>query len=355
MTTDAPADDGVDKGADGRQLTGPVAGWLAGTLGDPGPFRLRRLAGGNSNETYELTSAGGRWVLRQPPAALIAANAHDMSREYRVLQAIAGTGVPAPRPAGLCTDPAVTARPFLLMEHVAGVALTAALPPGWPSDTAVVAEIGAAAIDALAALHSVDYRAAGLEGFGRPEGFLARQVDRWRRQYQTYAVRDLELFEPVARWLEAKRPPDGKPALLHGDFHADNCLFAVEPRVHVSAIIDWEMATVGDPLLDLGLLLAFWGNDRAVTPPAMPAVQGFSRVPGAPGRAGLAARYASATGRSVSDLRWYMTLAFWKLAAIVEGAYAQAVSGQAESAYTRGLAADVPALLAEAACFAELA
>lgn len=345
----------ADHGADGKQLAGPVAGWLAMTLDASGPFRLRRLPGGNSNETYELTSPQGHWVLRRPPGALIADKAHDMSREYRVLQALAGTGVPAPRPAGLCADRDVAARPFLVMEHVQGSPLTTRLPPDWPAGSAVVGEVGAAATDALAALHSLDYRAAGLEGFGRPEGFLARQVDRWRRQYESYAVRDLELFEPVARWLEHNRPPDTEPALLHGDFHADNCLFTAQPRVRLSAIIDWEMATVGDPLLDLGLFLAFWGNERAATPPAMPAVQGFSRVPGVTSRDDLAARYATATGRSVSDLRWYMTLASWKLAAIVEGAYAQVVSGTSTSAYARGLGADVPALLAEAACFAGLA
>ena len=351
MAADSPAS-GI---ASNSELAGPAARWLTETLDDPGPFRLRRLAGGNSNETFELTSPWGRWVLRRPPAAVIADKAHDMTREYRVLAALAGRGVPAPRPVGLCDDPDVTARPFLVMEHMPGVSLSAALPPEWPAGAAVVNEIGAAVIDALAALHTVDYRAARLEGFGRPEGFLARQVTRWRSQYQGYAMRDLEFFEPVAGWLEASRPADAEPALLHGDFHADNCLIVSEPQVRVSAIIDWEMATVGDPLLDLGLFLAFWGSSRAVTPPAMPGVQRFSRAPCVVDRADLAARYSAATGRSVADLRWYMTLAFWKLAAIVEGAYAQLVSGTADSAYARNLAADVPALLAEAASFAGLA
>jgi aminoglycoside phosphotransferase (APT) family kinase protein len=216
-----------------------------------------------------------------------------------------------------------------------------------------VAAVGEAAIDALVALHGVDWRAAGLDDFGRPEGFLERQVGRWRGHFERHRVRELPDFDRVAAWLDANPPAPQEPALIHGDFHLDNCLFATRPPARVAAIVDWEIATIGDPLLDLGLLLGFWGNERPDRP-AMPWVQALTRVPGAPSRADLAARYATATGRSVDALPWYMALAFWKLAAIIEGAYAQYLEGKLDSDYARGLGTNVPALLAEAAAFAAL-
>lgn len=324
--------------------------WLRRTLDDPGPFTTSRLSGGNSNETLLLESPAGRRILRHPPPASIAPSAHAMDREHRVLVALGGHAVPAPAALGLCADPDVSGAPWLLMEHVDGVPLTTVLPPEWQDRRGVLAEIGAAAVDALAALHTADWRGAGLEDFGRPAGFLERQVGRWRKQLQQYRVRDLPQFDAVASWLDAHRPADGVPALLHGDFHLDNMLIADRGGLQVAAIIDWEMATVGDPLIDLGLLLAFWGDERP-DPPAMPKVQAVSRAAGAPTRAALAARYADRTGRDVEHLSWYMALAFWKLAAIVEGAYAQHVSGELDSPYARDLEHDVPRLLDEAAGF----
>jgi aminoglycoside phosphotransferase (APT) family kinase protein len=331
------------------ELTPALNLWLRESLRDPGPFTLERLGGGNSNETIAVAGAGAPCILRRPPAASIAPSAHAMDREFAILTALGGRGVPAPRPLALSTHP-----PMLLMERVEGASPTERLPAAYPPGAASVRAAGEAAIDALVALHAVDWRAAGLEGFGRPDGFLERQVGRWRGQYERIRVRELPRFDAVAEWLAANRPAGGPPAILHGDFHADNCLFSLGAPVRVTAIVDWEMATIGDPLLDLGLLLAFWGTDRPPAP-AMPRVQGFSRVPGAPSRAELAGRYAERSGRSVEALDWYMTLAFWKLAAIVEGAYAQFLDGRLSSDYARALGDDVPRLLDEAAGFCGLA
>lgn len=322
--------------------------WLQRTQPGESLQDVHRLAGGNSNETYLLRTSAGARILRRPPAATIAPSAHSMAREHRVLTALAQAGVPAPRPLAFCDDPGIIGAPFLLMERVEGMAPTQALPEAYGDDLEGAAD---AILDALVALHSVPWQEVGLADFGKPQGFLERQVSRWRAQYTRYQVRDLPRFGQLADWLEENRPPDAPPAILHGDFHADNCLLCLdEPRV--SAIIDWEMATIGDPLLDLGLFLAFWGPQRP-TAPAMPSVQRFSRVPGAPSRMRLADRYAALTGRSVEHIHYYLALAFWKLAAIVEGAYAHYLTGAMDNKYSRQLGADVPRLLEEAWQFAQ--
>jgi aminoglycoside phosphotransferase (APT) family kinase protein len=328
-----------------------LSAWLAAALGDPGPFELEPLSGGNSNETLLLRSPAAVRVLRRPPAEAIAPSAHAMDREHRIISALDRTDVPAPRALALCTDPSVPGTPFLVMEAVNGVALTDELPAGYPEPAAAARAIGEAVVDALARLHSAPWREIGLADFGRPENFIARQVPRWSGQLDRYRVRELPYFDEIARWLEANRPPDGEPGIMHGDFHLDNCLVTRAEPIRVAAIIDWEMATIGDPLLDLGLFLAFWGPDRP-DEPAMPRVQAVSRVAGAPSREELAERYARLSGRSVEHLPWYMTLAFWKLAAIVEGAYAQYLAGTLTTDYARRLEHDVPRLLTEAAGFA---
>jgi aminoglycoside phosphotransferase (APT) family kinase protein len=324
--------------------------WLAAQLGTDGPLEIQPISGGNSNETSLLTAPGRRWILRRPPNAVISATANDLGREFRILTALADRGVPAPRaiafaPAGQATD-----RSCLLMEYSEGYPLTDRWPDGWASG-ATIGQAGRAAVEALAALHQVNFEAAGLAGFGRPAGYLERQVARWRGQYEQHRVRDLPLFDSLGEWLEANRPAEGPPAILHGDFHLDNCLITPGPPARVSAIIDWELATVGDPLVDLGLLLGFWGADRA-QPIAMERVQALSRLPGAPGRRALADYYTSLTGRSTQALTFYMVLAFFKLAAIVEGAYARYLGRDVDSPYARALGADVPRLLCDAARFA---
>ncbi len=255
--------------------------WLTETLDDPGPFELTPLSGGNSNETVAVTSPQGRWILRRPPAASLAPGAHAMEREHRIMQALSGRPVPTPRALGVLVAEGVPQTPALLMEHIDGVALTDTLPDGYPDQPEAARQIGEAVIDALADLHSVPYREAGLEGFGKPEGFLERQVPRWRKQLDRYKTRDLPRLDELTAWLEGNRPPSFEPGIMHGDFHLDNCLLTPEPPIRVAAIVDWEMATIGDPLLDLGLFLAFWG-ERSEERPAMPRVQGVSRVPGSP-------------------------------------------------------------------------
>jgi aminoglycoside phosphotransferase (APT) family kinase protein len=235
------------------------------------------------------------------------------------------------------------------LEHIAGaVSITDTLPPAYPADAAT--QVGRQTVSALAAAHRLDWRKAGLEGFGRPENFLERQVPRWYKQWQGVARRPLPAMDRIADWLTANRPQDRPPALLHGDFHLDNCLFSTEtPRL--LAIIDWEMATIGDPLLDLGLVLALWGS-RPLERPAMPALQAISRTPGAADRDQLLAHYERATGHPVEHLTYYECLAVFKLAAIIEAAYSQYLAGDLRTPYAAALEYDVPAMLDEACALA---
>jgi aminoglycoside phosphotransferase (APT) family kinase protein len=342
--------------SDAKMQAPPAAltAWLAAELGLEGAHDWVQLVGGQSNQTFRVTAGGRDLIVRRPPPAAIDASAHNMGREFRILNALNETPVPAPPALALCEDESVLGAPFLLMGLVAGYPLREELPPEAPSQPEAARQVGEALIDALVLLHGVDWKAAGLEGFGRPEGFLERQVPRWTKQYRRVEVRDLPLFDQIGAWLEANRPPESPASIIHCDFHADNCLTVFEEPARVTAILDWEMATIGDPLLDVGFLLAFWGDDRP-TVPAHHTVQAFSRVPGAPTRQDLAHLYAERSGRPVEHLDYFMALGFWKLAAIIEGAYAQFVHGEVDSDYARALEHDVPQLLEEAAGFAGLA
>ena len=275
-----------------------VVEWLSTELGDGGPYEMRPLPGGNSNETWDVRSRGGRWILRRPPPHLIDASAHSMRREHEVLVALAGAGAPVPRPLALFDDPAAGGS-ALLMEAIDGVSLTEELPAGLPSAGSELGGHRHQVVDALARVHLVDWVDAGLGGFGRPDGFLERQVPRWRSQRERNRTRELPYFDEVGCWLEAHVPPAQPPAVLHGDFHLDNCLMSTGRPIRLRAVIDWEMATIGDPLVDLGLFLAFWGTDRPASP-ATPRIQAVSRVAGSPSRGELAAGYGAITGRSVA-------------------------------------------------------
>ncbi len=323
--------------------------WLSARLASPGPFRAYPISGGHSNETALLSAPDGQWILRRPPASAISASANNLAREYRVMAALAGTDVPAPRAVAFAEAGEVSDGAVLVMSLAPGHPLTDSWPDGWPVEVSV-GDVGRAAVEALAALHAVDHEAVGLGDFGRPANYLQRQVARWRGQYEQNKVRDLPQFDELGAWLERHRPPEQQPAILHGDFHLDNCLIVAGPPTRVAAIIDWELATVGDPLVDLGLLLAFWGPERA-EPVAMPKVQALTRVPSAPTRRELADHYTALTGRSTQELPWYMVLGAFKLAAIVEGAYARFVNGLSDDPWGRSLGEDVPRLLADAELF----
>jgi aminoglycoside phosphotransferase (APT) family kinase protein len=331
-----------------------LARWFAEELGLEGAIVERRLAGGNSNVTELVRHSHGLVVLRRPPDAAISASAATgVRREYRVLTALAGRAR-VPAPVGFCEDAAILGQPFLVVEFVDGVAMTTELPADYPCDAATLNRIGEELVDAIGTIHALDWRDLGLEAPRDSSAYTGRQVERWMRVRQADAVRELPHFAATGRWLLARRPAAEPVALIHGDFHLDNTLFRRDlPRL--AAVIDWELATIGDPLADLGLALAFWGP-RPVESVGFSFVQQVTRdMPGLASRESLAERWSRTTGIPVDDLDYYRVFALWRLAAIVEGAYVLHHKGLVADQYSRNLEHDVPRLLAEAALIAGLA
>ncbi|MYU22782.1 phosphotransferase family protein [Streptomyces sp. SID8352] len=278
-----------------------------------GPLSGRLIEGGRSNLTYAVSDGTARWVVRRPPLGHVLATAHDMRREHRVITALRPTPVPVPEPVLLCEDEEVTGAPFYVMEFVDGTPYRtagqlAALGPGRTR----AAVLGL--VDTLVALHSVDPAAAGLADFGRPEGFLERQLDRWARQLASSHSRDLPGVDTLRASLARTLPRSPAPAVVHGDYRLDNVLIG-GPDDGIRAVLDWEMSTLGDPLTDLGLLVMYSSTAVLAGSP----VATTAHAPGHPAPAELVERYARLSGRDVSALAWYTAFAWFKLTVILEG------------------------------------
>jgi aminoglycoside phosphotransferase (APT) family kinase protein len=323
-----------------------LAEWLAAHAGLHGVRVERELSGGNANLTLQLSTDDGPVVLRTPPESAISPRAHrGIERESRVLGALQGR-VRVPEVLGWCEDSEVIGRPFLLVSHVDGVSITDSLPGDYPDTAGSANVLGEQLVDELAAIHRVPWQDVGLGDFGKPENFLPRQIGRWRDIRARASVRELPLIEILGQWLNDNVPEPVEASVVHGDYHLDNTLCRRD-RPELAAVIDWELATIGDPLTDLGLLLMFWGP-RKVSPPGFRHVQAVTRREGVYSRRQLAERWSAATGISLANIDYYLCFAFWRLAAIVEGAYQLYVEGKVDTDYARGLEQDVPALLAEA-------
>ena len=334
----------------GHPFDAPLAAWIEAEAGLKGARVSRALSGGNANLTLLLATDDGPLVLRTPPENAISATSHrGIEREATVLRAIQGH-VKAPRVVGWCEDAAVIGRPFLLVSHVDGIAITDTLPATYPATAASVNRLGEDLIDELAAIHRAPWQTIGLERLGNPQNFLERQITRWRAARAESPVRDLPLLDELAVWLLNNIPESGPVGLIHGDYHLDNTLSHPD-RPGLAAVIDWELATIGDPLADLGLFLMFWGP-RELDPPGFRHIQAVSRCENALSRRVLAERWGAATGFPLTNLDFYLCFAFWRLAAIVEGAYSLYFQGKVDSDYAKGLEYDVPALLEEAAAAA---
>jgi len=301
-----------------------LEGWFRDHVpGAEPPLDYERIAGGRSNLTFRVTDgAGGRWILRRPPLGATLGSAHDMGREHRILTGLVATGVPAPVPVALCADEAVTGAQFYVMELVDGLVLRDEDDVAAAFDEPGRRRIGEALVDTLADLHAVDPDAAGLGELGRRDGYAERQLKRWKRQWEASKTREIGAMEETHALLSARVPPQDSTAIVHGDYRLDNVI--VTPGGEIAAVLDWELCTLGDPLADVGQLVVYWAepDDEVV-----PLTRSPTLAPGFPARAELVERYAQRSGRDVSQLDFFVALAYWKLAAILEGVYARYSAG----------------------------
>jgi aminoglycoside phosphotransferase (APT) family kinase protein len=339
---------GPSAGDRDRPLIDPEAleRFLDRRLPGPGRLEVRRHRAGHSNETFFVRRGPEEWVLRRPPRGAFLPTAHDVLREHRVLSALSGTAVRAPRPVVACEDPTVIGAPFYLMERIDGVVIRDRLPAAFDAE-ADRRRIGEELVDALAELHAVDISAVGLQGWASPEGYLDRQVRRWRGQLDlaTGFSRPLPELEAVGSWLAANVPESTGPAtIVHGDYKLDNVAFAPEPPARLVSIFDWEMSTLGDPLADVGWMASFWLQGRE--PASLSLERGsVTRLPGFMPRDELLARYAERTARSLANLRFYSVLATFKLATLLEGSYARHLAGLTDDPFFAELEEGVPDLV----------
>jgi aminoglycoside phosphotransferase (APT) family kinase protein len=301
--------------------------YLDGRLDLAGPLTAQLLAGGKSNLSFTVGDGSQQWVLRRPPLGHTLATAHDMVREHRVQAALADSVVPVPRMVLLCTDTEVLGAPFYLMERMAGRAIRDLSEFG--SQPGQVADLADRMVNILADLHGIDPDAVGLGDFGRPENYNARQLDRWSRQLAASLTGDIPLLADLLDRLGRSIPGSPRPTIVHGDYRLDNLLIdrgSEEDGHRVTAVLDWEMSTLGDPLGDLALTLLYTTHvvpGETVDPDARSAVE----VPGHPSVQQMIAHYAERSGNTVHDLRWYRAFAAFKLAAISQGVHHRYVHG----------------------------
>jgi aminoglycoside phosphotransferase (APT) family kinase protein len=318
--------DAITTGAE-PAVVGPL---LADSLHDPrwATCDVALIAGGKSNLTYRVASDAGEVVLRRPPLGHILPTAHDMVREHRVLAALEATAVPVPRVLHLGDADGPLGAPFYVMERVVGHVCRNRLPVRYAEASAQRAAIGTALVDVLADLHAVDPAAVGLADLGRPAGFMERQLRRWSQQWEASKAQEHPELDALRDALVQTRPEQRAAAIVHGDYRLDNTVLHPTQPGRIVAVLDWEMSTLGDPLADLGALLAYWseaGDDgvraAARIVPPVTAGEGF------PTRAQVVARYAERTGFDVSDVDWYQAFAFFKLAVVCQGIAARAAGG----------------------------
>ncbi len=327
-----------------------LASWMDDQGLPRGPIEdVALLGGGTQNILVRFRRGDGTFVLRRPPLHKRANSDETMRREARVLAALAGSDVPHPELLAACPEEDVLGAAFYLMEPIDGTNPTVGLPPGYADDPAWRHQLGLAMAAGAASVGAVDHLAVGLDGLGRPEGYLERQVARWRRQLDSYGALpgypgpDIPGVDDVGDWLDANRPGHWRAGLIHGDYHLANVLVAHD-RPGLAAIVDWELTTIGDPLLDLGWLLATWPDPDGSTTGAV----GVHPWDGFPTAAELVAHYGARSDRDLGAVAWYEVLACYKLGIILEGTHARAFAGQADTATGDALHASTLGLFARA-------
>lgn len=288
--------------------------------GGEGTLVVEQFPKGFSNLTYRIRFGIRDLVLRRPPFGATIKTAHDMGREYRILSHLSPVYPKAPRPLLYCDDDSVLGAPFYVMERVEGIILRPSMPVEMIPSPEAMARIAEAFVETFAELHAVDYEAAGLGELGRPQGYVQRQIEGWTKRYRRARTDEIPEIERVAAWLAEHRPSEAGHALIHNDFKYDNLMLASDDWTRVVAVLDWEMATLGDPLMDLGTTLGYWID--ADDPPAMHQLRlSPTTLPGNPTRAELVERYAQKSGRDVGNVVFYYVYGLFKLAVIIQQIY----------------------------------
>ncbi len=295
--------------------------YVAARLDHPiGPLTITQFPGGLSNLTYLVAWDESEYVLRRPPFGSKVKSAHDMGREYTVLSALAPAYEKVPKPLFHCDDSRVLGAPFYLMERIRGTILRRRIPNELDIDESKARRLCEVMVDTLVELHSLKYPALGLDGFGRPQGYIERQVSGWTKRYADSRTDDLPNVEAIATWLLDNMPEDGTAALIHNDFKLDNLVLEIEDPIRVRGILDWEMSTIGDPLMDLGTALCYWVN-RTDPQPMQTIAFAPSTEPGMMTRGEIADRYAEQSGRELSNIVYYYCFGLFKTAVVVQQIY----------------------------------
>lgn len=321
-----------------------LSGYLQGKLpGSENPLSIRQFGGGAANLTYLLDYGTHEYVLRRPPLGPVAASAHDMAREYRVLAVLHRAFPYAPRAVLFCEDEAIIGAPFFIMERRKGVVVRRAMPDSYAAMPNATRRMSEALVDALAEFHTVDFGALGLGDLGKPVGFIDRQIEGWYRRWGTAKTADLPDMDATYAWLKANQPANTFVSLVHNDYKLDNVMLDVADPGRVVAIFDWDMCTLGDPLADLGALLTYWTE-----PGDPPYLQATAMMPlGEPGflsRAELVARYAQKSGRAIGDIAFYHALGLFRLTVIVAQIYIRYRRGQTQDPRFAAMEFMIPAL-----------
>jgi aminoglycoside phosphotransferase (APT) family kinase protein len=299
-------------------------------LAAPADLGAEPIGDGHSCVTFALSTGV---VLRRPPRGPLPPSAHDVLREARLLRALERTPVRVPQVFAVCEDPDVIGAPFYVMEKIEGAVITTGLPPALDREAERV-RIADELLDGLVELHAVDWLAVGLEGFGKPSGYLERQLRRFTGLWELNRTRELPQVEQVGKWLAERLPESGPATIVHGDYRPGNTMLAPSAPARLTAILDWEMATIGDPLADLGYLMVHWTQEGDEI--GQFTLQTVTMRPGFPTRQELIARYEERSGRSMQSLDWYVTLAIWKAIVFMEGNYKRALQGTTDDPYLKG-------------------
>lgn len=321
--------------------------FLDAAIGDDAPITIEPMTGGGSCEIFALDRGDSRWVLRRAPRHASSATAHDVLREFRILDAIKDEPVAIARPVVACADPEVFDASFYVMERVDGLPIRQSVPAAWADAPETHGRALEELVDALVAVHTVDWHACGLADLAHTGDYVSRQLTRWISQLDSYDGRDLPAARGISDWLDASRPPEQPSALCHGDYKLDNVLFAPEAPPRLLAVVDWEMAAIGDPLVDLAWALIFHPGPEGTMRLGMAREPRFS-TNHLPDRRALIERYAEGSGRDTSAIAWYDVFSRWKLAVVLEGSYAKFLRGLSDKPVHEHFGSQVDLLLSSA-------